>query len=127
VINKLKAIGLGLILAAGLVVAVQAPVQAKSLGDCPWGIACLWVNTNGGGARIDFPWSTYYNGGACNVLPLNWRNVASSAANTMGSGYKFTLYDGANCTTPFLQIIPPTTVNFGLVDNDRAESFKIFL
>ena len=59
--------------------------QIKAFIDCPSGQGCVWQNINGGGARLNLPWSTYY--GHCWNFTGSWNNAISSAQVTYGSGY----------------------------------------
>jgi hypothetical protein len=122
---KVKAILIGLALAAGMVIGIQAPAAA-AFTDCPNGQACVWVDAFGGGARMNIPFSTYV--GFCWNLPATWRNAVSSARTTYGGNNGLRLFTSQGCGGATWDLKPGTQTSWlnGGFYNDNFESFQIW-
>lgn len=123
--NKIKAILAGLAIALGIVVIVQSPAAA-AFTDCPSGQACVWVDANGGGARMDIAFSTYV--GHCWNLPPGQRNFVSSARATYGGNNGLRLFTSQGCGGFSWDVKPFTNASWfnGNFYNDNFESFQIW-
>jgi hypothetical protein len=124
VINKLKAIGLGLVLAAGLIIGIQVPAAA-SFNACPWGQACVYINTNGQGSMVNLPYSVYGTG--CHNFVPPWKNSISSMRVTYGNGWGIRWYKDLSCIG--YKEDQQALTNWSFVStaylNDNIESFQV--
>jgi hypothetical protein len=125
VINKVKAIGLGLILAAGLIIGIQAPAAA-SFNDCPWGQACVYVDASGQGRWVNLPYSVYGTG--CHNFVAPWKNSISSMRVTYGNGWGVRWYASISCIGVKDDQMALTNWSYGpkAYMNDNIESFQLF-
>jgi len=69
--------------------------QIKSMGSCPDGHGCAWLDANYGGAMLDIVWSTIH--GHCNNLFSPWQDSITSTWLRFGSGYGMNWYINAAC------------------------------
>jgi hypothetical protein len=96
--SKLKALSLGLILAAAAVVGIQAPANA-AFADCLAGQACTWNGAAGGGTIHRWAYSVY-GGAGCGSFAVYGLAPQYSAKASYGSGHTFTIYSDSFCAVP---------------------------
>jgi hypothetical protein len=123
--QRITAILAGLALALGITIAVQSPAAA-AFSDCPSGQACIWVDANGGGARMDIAFSTHV--GYCWNIPAGWKNFVSSARSTYGSPYGLRLFTSTGCSGATWDIKTFTQASWlnGNFYNDNFESYQVW-
>jgi hypothetical protein len=125
--NKITAGFIVLLGALSILVVTELPAAA-SFSDCTFGHGCVYTDANGGGSKMDLPFSTYGTG-ACWDFPATFRNTISSSIETYQNGWHFKFYAGFDCSdqtgaTAWTQP-DDTSANWGGVHNDNIESFKI--
>lgn len=64
---------------------------------CPSGVACVWINDNGGGSRLTISVGQFGTN-HCISFAGSFNNSISSMSNDYGSGLRLHLYDTNNCT-----------------------------
>jgi hypothetical protein len=103
-----------------------SPAQILSFADCPVGQGCVWQNINGGGSRLNLPFSTYY--GHCWNFTGSWNNAISSAEVGYGSGYGIR-FSNDNCGFIGLTFDLNANKRVNFTDwwgwNDAVSSFQI--
>lgn len=131
--QKLMRVLLVFTLVLGITLVAQAPANATVYFNCPSGVACMWVNTNGGGTKLtiavgQFGYDTCW--GLATNHPLY--HAASSASADFGGGWDLVAYSQPNCGTDSLfdrQEVPSSRFeNWGggcCWFNDEVESFRI--
>lgn len=115
-------------LAAIVLTAVAAtPASAYVYWNCTEGVACVWVNSGGGGSKMTIAVGTYgYN--TCHNFSGSWNDVVSSASASFGGGWDLVWYWDANCSGERFEVYSPMSVSYtGLKawENDEASSFAI--
>jgi hypothetical protein len=115
VLRKFRAIFATLIMAAGILFAVQAPAQA-AFGDCPNEEMCIFDNANGGGFMYRFGSNVF---GACTY---NGRHATTSSATNRRSGSRVKFWSNQGCTTAqgvvSSWVYYGQNINMGLMDNN---------
>lgn len=92
-----------------VIVVSATPAHATVYWGCPAGQGCLWVDHNGGGARLSIAFSVA-KPNVCHNLPAQFNDTASSASADYGSGYAIYFYEDPNCGV------------FGDIDEEYLES-----
>jgi hypothetical protein len=123
----------GVVLAAFLLLTlgIAVPANATVYYDCPSGVGCMWVNTNGGGNYLIIAESIAGDDVCHNFGTGPWNDVISSASADYGSGFGLMLYENAGCNFPVITkfyVRSSSFYNFTGIDgwfNDTASAYKV--
>lgn len=125
--SKFKKILATLLVAVGLVAVSAAPAQAYVYWNCSNGVACVWVNSGGGGSKATLAVGQY-GYGQCHNFNSTWNDKISSASADFGGGWDLQLYYDANCHGELASIYTTMSISFTGIrawQNDEASSFAI--
>lgn len=120
-LNKIKALVVTLVVAAGIILVAAAPAQAFAF-SCPSPYMCTFDGANGTGFRYDY--GDNIGAGCWN----NGRKFTTSSAAMRRLGWRVKFYSTVNCSTLLSHFETPwmyngQDVNFGPMDN-QVGSFR---
>lgn len=122
-----RALIVAALVAAGVVTLPASPAAA-SWSACPVGVACVYVDVNGGGSMLAISVGGY-GVNTCWNLNSSWNDKISSATSrfSTSANIRLKLFVHAGCSTPATYIDPGEQANFdwGSIYRDSISSFAL--